>query len=106
MQMQKFFKSKMGELATDADRLVALAAELRAEPVKGPDSLIISKCGYKVRLPKPGLEAAAEYVNPGYVELGLGTPQQAMEAIVGELQPVPESLSCIFVPADTMYDLS
>jgi hypothetical protein len=102
--MQKFFKSKMGKMPNDASRLAALAAELRAQRREAPESLKISECGLKVRLIQQGIEAAATYVNPGYVELGVGSAQQAMEAIVGELQPVPQSISCIFVPADMRCD--
>ena len=100
MQTQKYFKQNLPAAANDAERLVSLAADLRAARHRCPGALELSECGYKVRLAARGAEAAAEHVNPGFMALVPGSAQQAMEAIVATRAPVPERVSCVLVPAD------
>ena len=61
---------------------------------------MLSPDGLSVRVAFESNEAAARLLNPGFVELELGTPEDALAVIVSSTPPASGSVVCTIVPAD------
>lgn len=101
LQVQKYIKRMKPAPASNAAAVSALARELLQAPEKAPAGLTVSSDGLSVRVAFESDEAAARALNPGFLELELGTPVDALAAIVADKAPAACSVVCTLVPADS-----
>jgi hypothetical protein len=102
-QVAKALKGR-GESA--AAQVAALAAELLAAVATrgaAPDGLELSPDGLAVRIAAFAADASARAarLNVGFVELGLGPAEAALEAVTRDGPPRPARVACVRVPADS-----
>ena len=99
--MQKYMKRVKPLPVNNCEYLQRLAADLLDHRDRCPVGLHISGDGLFVKADLGSSVAeVATALNPGYVELGLGSPRDALAAIVKHSPPTGGSAKCVVVPAD------
>jgi hypothetical protein len=104
VQVQKYAKALKPPAASNAAFMLRLARELLQATNPVPEQLDLSPDGLQVRRAIADDEAAARALNPGFLELEMGSPADALASIVGERLPKPERVICTLVPADDGCD--
>jgi hypothetical protein len=102
VQVQRYGKSLRPTPPDNAAYLTSLKNELLAtQETRAPPGLELSRCGLQVRVRYADANAAARTMNPGFLELGMGGPEAALAAVVGQGPPESTEVTCVVVPADS-----
>lgn len=101
MQMQKYMKRLKPPPANNCEFLQRLTSDMLQHRDKSPAGLSVNEDGLAVRV-ELGTSVAevATALNPGFVELGLGSPEDALAAILKHSPPPDGAAKCVVVPAD------